>query len=127
MIYYLLVAMTGIISLQYFTLNYSIQGLNRAIISTPIEIMYKSVQIFGEAPLFKKADFEMVVRSYYEEILPKYTKDYSVSFYYYNSSDGSMSLTDDCNGVEISINCKLNLTYNYYRVMFYEMSEAKAL
>ena len=125
MIFFLVITMTGIISLQYFSLNYSIQGLNRAIIYTPIELMYKSVQVFGEAPLFDKNDFEVVVKSYYENIIPKYTKEYSVGFYYYNSSDESMCLTDECNGVEITINCKLNITYQYQRVMYYEMGEAK--
>ena len=67
----------------------------------------------------------MVVRSYYENVIPKYSKDYSINFYYYNSNNESMCLTDECDGVEITINCKLNITYEYQRVMFYEMGEAR--
>ena len=124
MIYLMISALMGLVSLQYFSLNYSIQGLNRAIVFTPIELMYKSVSMYGDSPLFNKEDFEDLVLSYYSHILPRYTKSYEVDFYYYNSIDESMCLTDTCNAVEITIDCKLNITYNYHRIMYYEMSEA---
>ena len=122
MIYFMISVIIGLISLQYYGLNYQIQGLNRAIISTPIELMYKSV-IYGDPPLFEKEDFEDIVISYYDTILPRYSNNYHVGFYYYNSSDDSMCLTNGCDGVEITIDCKLNISYQYHRVMFYEMSE----
>ena len=124
MILLMISALIGLISLQYFSLNYSIQGLNRAIVFTPIELMYKSVTVYGENPLFNKDDFEDLVLSYYSHIIPRYSNDYNVEFYYYNIDDDSMCLLDTCDGVEITINCKLNFTYEYHRVMFYEMSEA---
>lgn len=113
----------GVVSLQYFALNYSIQGLNRAILFTPIELMYKSVSASSDKPLFDRDSFEYIVMRYYNSILPRYTKKYNVDFYYYNSFDGSMCLTDNCDGVEITLDCKLNITYTYHRVMFYEMKE----
>ena len=61
--------------------------------------------------------------SYYNNIIPRYSKNYTVDFYYYNLTDQSMCLTNNCDGVEITINCKLNLTYDYHRVMFYELKE----
>ena len=124
MIFLMISALIGLVSLQYFSLNYSIQGLNRAIVYTPIELMYKSVTMYGESPLFIKDDFETLVLSYYSRILPRYTNSYDVDFYYYNIENESICLFDNCDGVEITINCKLNLTYDYHRVMYYEMSEA---
>lgn len=124
MIFLMISALIGLVSLQYFSLNYSIQGLNRAIVYTPIELMYKSVTTSGEYPLFNKDDFEMIVLSYYSHILPRYTNSYEVEFYYYNPEDESMCLLDTCKGVEITLDCKLNVTYTYHRVMYYEMSEA---
>ena len=62
--------------------------------------------------------------TYYSHVLPRYTKQYEVDFYYYNSEDESMCLIDTCDGVEITIDCKLNVTYNYHRVMYYEMKES---
>ena len=123
MIYFLISALIGAISLQFYQLNYQIQGLNRSIISTPIELMYKSVLLYGETPMLKRNEFEEITLQYYSSTLPKYSNSYHVSFYYYNSSDNSMCLTNECDGVEITIDCKLNLTYHYHRVMFYEMSE----
>ena len=106
MIFLMISALIGLISMQYFSLNYSIQGLNRAIVFTPIELMYKSVTVYGDSPLFDKDDFEMIVLSYYSHILPRYTNSYEVDFYYYNSIDESMCLIDNCDGVEITIDCK---------------------
>lgn len=123
MIYFMISTIIGLISLQYYGLNYQIQGLNRSIISTPIELMYKSVLVYGETPMFEKEDFEEIVLSYYSSILPRYSNSYHVGFYYYNSIDNSMCLSSECDGVEITIDCKLNISYQYHRVMFYEMSE----
>ena len=124
MILMLIFPLIGLVSLQYFALNFSIQGLNRAIIFTPIELMYKSVIAYGEKPYFIREDFEDLVLSYYDKVLTRYTRHYEAEFYYYNPEDGSMCLLDTCDGVEITINCKLNATYYYHRVMYYEMSEA---
>ena len=124
MILMLVSPLIGLVSLQYFMLNYSIQGLNRAILFTPIEIMLKGVSSISGTPLLDRDEFEYVVLSYYDKILPRYTKNYSIDFYYYNSIDQSMCLTDFCDGVEITIDCKLNITYEYHRVMYYEIKEA---
>lgn len=125
MILLILSTMIGLVSVEFFTLNYSIQGLNRAILYTPIEMMYKSVQMYGDSPLFRKDDFEDLILSYYSKILPRYVDSYNVDFYYYNSIDQSMCLNDNCDGVEITVTCKLNITYDYHRTMFYELIEAK--
>ena len=65
MIFLMISTLIGLVSLQYFSLNYSIQGLNRAIIFTPIELMYKCVTFQGESPQFDKDDFEHIVLDYY--------------------------------------------------------------
>lgn len=124
MILMLVSTLIGLVSLQYFALNYSIQGLNRAILYTPIEIMYKGVSSLGEKPLISRDDFEYILMSYFDHIIPRYSKEYTVDFYYYNLSNESMCLTDNCEGVEITIDCKLNITYQYHRVMYYELKES---
>ena len=124
MILLFLSAIMGIFSFQFFSLNFSIQGLNRAVISTPIELMYKVIVSYGDEPSFNKKEFEKIVNDYYDHILPRYTKKYDVSFYYYNLSDESMCLTSTCNGVEITVSSVINLTYHYSRTMHYELSES---
>ena len=123
MILMLICPIICIFSLQFFALNYSIQGLNRAILYTPIELMYKCVSSYNGTPEFHRDDFEIVVLSYYQNIIPRYSKSYEIDFYYYNIEDESMCLTNYCDAVEITIDCKLNATYNYHRVMYYEMKD----
>ena len=123
MIILFLSAIIGVFSLQFFVLNYSIQGINRAVINTPIELMYKSVTFQEESPTFQIDKFESLLLDYYQSILPRYTKSYEIDFYFYVSGDESMCLENNCDGVEITINCKLNISYDYHRVMYYQMVE----
>lgn len=109
---------------QLFFLNYSIQGLNRAIISTPIEMMTIGVRYGEDGVFLNKTAFENAVKDYYDSQLYRYAKSYDLSFYYYNASDGSMCLTNDCSAVEITVDCKLMSTYDYHRVMYYELGRS---
>ena len=123
MILMLVCPLIGLVSLQFFALNYSIQGLNRAIISAPIELMYKGVLYLGEVPLVIKEDFQDIMMSYYDSVIPRYSKEYEVDFYFYNVPDQSMCLYYACKGVEITIDCKLITNYKFHRVMYYEMKD----
>lgn len=121
MILIFLSALLTMYSAQIFTLSFSIHGLNRAVIATPIELMYNAVNFTTEGGYFNKITFQDTVNKYYDNILPRYCKEHEVSFYYYNPEDGSMCLSKTCSGVEISIKCKLTITYEYNRTMFYEL------
>jgi len=113
----ILVSFSGIL----FSLNFSVQGLNRAVINTPIELMYRTVSYKEDILLFEKDKLKKDLNTYYDKVLPRYCDDYKVEYYFYNKNDDSMCLSDRCNSVEISINCKLILNYTFYRVMYYEM------
>lgn len=121
MIYIFLAAVFAMFSFQFFTLNFSIQGLNRAIIYTPIELMMMDVSSDGHKVSFTTDDIESHLVEYYDKTLSRYVKDYDISFYFYNRDDESICTSNYCDGVEITIDAKLMLTYNYHRVMFYEL------
>ena len=104
-----------------FSLSFSVQGLNRAIINTPIEMMYRTVAFNNSEMKFEKEKFEENIMSYYDSTIIRYSKEYEVDFYYYDLSDGSMCLSNYCSGVEISVNCKLIMDYTFKRVMYYEL------
>ena len=106
---------------QIFTFSFCLQGLNRAVINTPIELMYNTVTFAGSDGSFSKSNFEHMLMSYYDNVLPRYSAKHKVVFYYYNPSDGSMCLTDKCKAVEIGVKCKLTNGYVYNRVMYYEL------
>ena len=114
-------AVVLIFSFQFFSLNFSIQGLNRTVIYTPIELFYPEiVSDNGEATIEVKA-FEAQMMSYYDREIRKYTNDYQVSFYYYNPDNEAMCIRKWCKAVEITVNANLILNYKYHRVMFYEI------
>ena len=108
---------------QVFFLNFSIQGLNRAIINTPIEMMYNTVKFSGETAYFDKSKFEEYINTYYDYVAKRYCSDYKSEFYYYNIIDGSMCLSNNCQAVEINFSCRLTNHYNYHRIMYYELRD----
>lgn len=113
----ILVSFTGLL----FSLNFSMQGLNRAVINTPIELLYRTVSYEDEILKFEKDRVEEDLSHYYSKSLSRYCKDYTVDYYFYNKADGSMCLNNRCDAVEITVNCKLIMDYTFYRVMYYEL------
>ena len=61
--------------------------------------------------------------NYYDKMLPRYCKNYEVSYYFYNKEDESMCTSNYCNSIEVSVTAYLNLNYTYNRVMFYELKK----
>lgn len=121
MIILFLTAIMMMFTAQISMISFSVQGLNRAIIATPIEAMYSSIILTDDHQYFDKEKFENTLLTYYESSLSRYTNNKEIEFYYYNKSDGSMCLTNECNAVEISIKCKLIFNYDYSRTMYYEI------
>lgn len=113
----ILVSFTGLL----FSLNFSMQGLNRAVINTPIELLYRTVSYEDELLRFEKERVEEDLSRYYKKCLTRYCKDYTIEYYFYNKADGSMCLDNRCDAVEITVNCKLIMDYTFYRVMYYEL------
>ena len=121
MIILFIAVIIGIFSLQYFSLNFKIQGLNRAVISTPIELFYQDVLDDNNEAKFYTEELENHLNSYYQKSLTKYVKEYEVSYYFYNKEDGSLCLDMYCDGIEITVDAVIDITYTYHRVMYYEL------
>ena len=58
-----------------FSLSFSVQGLNRAIINTPIEMMYRTVAFNNSEMKFEKEKFEENIISYYDSTIIRYSKE----------------------------------------------------
>ena len=82
MIYAFLAAIFGAFSMSFFALNFSIQGLNRAVIFTPIEMFSKGIEQNNSKPRFTVDEIEYYLNSYYDKTLPRYAKNYEVSYWY---------------------------------------------
>ena len=114
-------AISGIFCLSLFSINFEIQGLNRAIIYTPIELMYGGIDLHAKEPKFNVEELCSKLDYYYEKAITKYTAKYSVDYYFYNKEDDSMCVSELCNAVEISVTATLDFSYQYKRVMYYEL------
>ena len=114
-------ALMGVFSLQFFYLNWTIQGLNRSIISTPIELFYQDIIPSGGEAKFTVKEIEEHLDEYYQKSLSKYVQEYEVNYYFYNKIDESICVEDYCDALEVSVDAKLLVTYNYHRVMYYEL------
>ena len=121
MIYALLAAIFGMLSVQFFALNFSIQGLNRAVIYTPVEILSNYVNLYDDDPSFTTDELMTHLDDYYQKHASRYCRDYEVEYYFYNTDDESMCLDEYCDAVEIRFSATLTLSYTYHRVMYYEL------
>ena len=123
MIIMLFGAVFAVLLLQTFYFSYAIQGLNKTIIFTPIELMYGDVGINNmEASIDKKSVTDHLLH-YYNKTIPRYCSDYTIDFYFYNKEDESICISDYCDALEVDINAKVALGYNYHRVMYYELTK----
>ncbi len=111
----------GVLSLNFFVLNFEIQGLNRTIIDTPMEMLYTAIIPDPNTPKFNTRSFELKVISYYNKELSKYVDNYDASFYYYNLENHGYCDSRGCPAVEITVTSSLSFNYQYRRVMFYEL------
>lgn len=112
-----------IISVAMFSFTFSYQGLNKAVIFTPIELFYEDITYTDEGAIFDRNVIKEKLQNYYQKMLPRYCKSYTDQYYFYNIEDESLCTTNNCGGVEITIDAILNLDYRYHRVMFYELTK----
>lgn len=122
----LLVGLTFLIfSFSSYGLAYQINGINRAVICTPITIFESSVKhdltITNPEVQFSKELVSKKLEHYYSKELSKFTDDFLFEIYFYNIDDDSMCVKDKCEAVEITFDAFLLYQYHYHRVLRYEI------
>ena len=124
MILLMLVTALTIFLFASFTLTFRLQTINRAIISTPVELFETSIPVANVDEnnfYFDKTTLESRILNYYSETISSYFKSYDVDFYYYNQSDKSICVSDECNAVEITVTGNYIFNFSYARSIFYEI------
>lgn len=121
----LLISLTlAISSYLFFRFTYSLNGINRLVLNTPIEYFNVAIPLVKndeEIKLyFDKSVLENNLNEYFL-VLSQYCSSYSVNYYYYNQNDDSICLGQECSAVEVRVNCTIDFNVNYYRAMFYEI------
>ena len=105
--------------------SYQINGINRLVIGAPLSLFETAIVLLDidedNGPYFDKEMLEDNLTSYFDYHLPRYTEEYSVSFYYYDTTNHSLDMSDEPQAVEATISAELVLSNHYQRTMFYEI------
>ena len=113
------------LSFNFFMVSYQINGINRLVVGAPLSLFETAVVLLDideeNGPYFDKEILEENLTSFFDYHLPRYTSDYSVSFYYYNPEDHSLNMSDEPQAVEATISAELVLSKHYQKTMFYEI------
>ena len=114
-----------VLSFNFFTISFQINGINRLVLGAPMSLFETSIELFGladdEKPWFNKQILESNIIDYFDYSMPNFTDDYDISFFYYNPANGSICWGNKCYAVEICVDATLMLSYPYSRTMFYEI------
>lgn len=114
-----------VMSCNFFTISFQINGINRLVLATPIALFETSVVLFDlsndESPYFDKQILEDNINSYFDFSLPRYSQDYDISVSYYNQEDHSICLSDKPEATEITIQATLDFSFEYQKTMYYEI------
>ena len=114
-----------VLSFNFFTISYQINGINRLVLSAPLSLFETAINLFDIdediGPVFDKEILVDNITSYFDYHMSRYTDDYSLSYYYYNPVDHSIELSENAKAVEVTINANLVLSYHYQKTMYYEI------
>ena len=117
--------MVVVLSFNFFMMSYQVNGLNRLVMNAPISLFETAIELMDinkdKGPIFNKDVLERNLTSYFNYSLPHYTKEYEVSFYYYNPSDHSVCIDEKAKAVEVSVSVSFIFAYQYQKTMFYEI------
>ena len=83
-----------VLSFNFFMISYQINGINRLVLSAPLSLYETALNLFeideDVGPTFDREILEDNITSYFNYHMPRYTNDYTLSFYYYNPIDHSI-------------------------------------
>lgn len=114
-----------VLSFNFFAISYQVSGVNRLVLGAPLALFETAINMYGiddnKGPHFDKETLEDNITSYFAYHMPRYTDDYSLSYYYYNIADHSLDMSNEVKAVEVSITANLALYYHYQKTMYYEI------
>lgn len=114
-----------VLSFNFFVISYQINGINRLVLSAPMSLFETAINLFEIdeeiGPVFDKEILVDNITSYFDYHMPRYTGDYSLSFYYYNPIDHSIELSENAKAVDVLVDANLALNYHYSKTMYYEI------
>lgn len=115
----------AILSFNFFMMSYQINGINRLVYGAPMSLFETAINLYDVdeviGPCFDKPTLVDNISSYFAYHMPRYTNEYSLSYYFYNIADHSLNMSENVQAVEVTINASIVLAYQYTRTMYYEI------
>ena len=114
-----------VLSFNFFMISYQINGINRLVLGAPMSLFETAIVFYdlpdNTSPYFDKSLLKENIEEYFAFHMPRYSNDYSLTYYYYNIANHSLDMSAKAKAVEITIDTVINLSYNYQKTMFYEI------
>lgn len=114
-----------VLSFNFFMMSHQINGINRLVLSAPLSLFETAIVMYEidekTGPYFDKEILVDNITSYFNYHMARYTGDYSLSYYYYRPRDHSLDMSNKPKAVEVTVNANLILSFDYSRVMYYEI------
>lgn len=114
-----------LLSFNFFTMSYQINGINRLVYGAPMSLFETAIDFFNvdeeNGPYFDKPTLMDNVSTYFAFHMPRYNENYSLAFYYYKIEDHSLDMTNKAKAVEVTLSTSLILSYQYSKTMYYEI------
>lgn len=108
-----------ILSLQFFTVTYRLNGVNRTLYNIPISIFETSIPLVADDGVFiayyDKEELDDKLTYYFDTSLKKYVNRYEVDYYYYNQSDYSICQSSYCDAIEITLTADILFNVHYQK------------
>lgn len=119
--------MVMVMSFQCFTITYRLNGINRTLYDIPLSIFEVSIPLAQDADeiviYFDKDYLINQLTYYFDNKLPFYTDDYSLTYYFTNTYDEAMCLSETCTAIEITLEAEILFLTRYHKTARYEIRE----
>ena len=119
----------GVLSFQVFSLTYQLGGINRTIVNMPKAVLEKALvleRINSDKyyVYFDQDNLILSIQNYLDDNMSKYCDQYDIETNYYLPQLNNRPCTiDKCNGVNVTITCRILLAFDYSKTMYYEIVE----
>ena len=119
----------GVLSFQVFSLTYQLGGINRTIVNMPKAVLEKALVLERVNSdkyyvYFDQDNLILSIKNYLDDNMSKYCDQYDIETNYYLPQLNNRPCTiDKCNGVNVTITCRILLAFDYSKTMYYEIVE----
>ena len=117
----------GVLSFQVFSLTYQLGGINRTIVNMPKAVLEKALVLERVNSdkyyvYFDQDNLILSIQNYLDDNMSKYCDQYNIETNYYLPQLNNRPCTiDKCNGVNVTITCRILLAFDYSKTMYYEI------